>query len=473
MTFSQFLAIVGARRRLFIAVLLGVILPVIAISLVWPKKYVGAASVVVDVKPDPISGINQALMTPALLATQVDIIGSERVTRRVIRALKLAEVPAIREDWQSDSQSADVDIETWLVGLLQKQLDVKPSRESSVISIEYGAPDPKFAAAMANAFAQAYLDTVLDLRVDPAKQFSSFFDARAKDAREALEKAQTRLSEFQREKGVVMTDERMDIENQRLNELTSQYVMVQALSAESGSRQTQAAGGAADKLQEINSHPVIAALRADISRSEAHLQELSSKFGDKHPQVIELKANIAELRNRIDTEIKRLSAGVGVANNITRQREAQIRAELEAQRAKVLKMKQVRDEGMLIQRDVEAAQRAFEQIQMRLTQTSLESQITATNVSLLTPATPPAKPSSPKLFLNAILGIFLGLMAAIGCVLVAELRNRRVRGIEDITGVLALPLLGVLPRANAKSKSSRILESTGFKGRLIGRTSKA
>jgi uncharacterized protein involved in exopolysaccharide biosynthesis len=233
MTFSQFLSILRARRILFIAVLLGVIVPVVVISLLWPKKYVGTASVVVDIKPDPISGLTQALMTPGLLATQVDIISSERVTRRVIRALKLTEVPAIREDWSSDTAGENIDIETWLVAALQKRLDVKPSRESSVINIEYGAPDPKFAAGMANAYAQAYLDTVLDLRVDPAKRFNSFFDARAKDARDALEKAQNRLSEFQREKGVVMTDERMDIENQRLNELTSQYVMVQSLSAES------------------------------------------------------------------------------------------------------------------------------------------------------------------------------------------------------------------------------------------------
>ncbi|KQY82877.1 chain length determinant protein EpsF [Pelomonas sp. Root1444] len=471
MTFSQFLSILRARRLLFIAVLLAVVVPVIVASLLWPKKYIGVASVVVDIKPDPISGISQALVNPGLLATQVDIISSERVARRVIRSLKLTEAPSIRDDWQADT-NGEVDIETWLVVLLQKQLDVKPSRESSVITIEYGASDPKFAAGMANAFAQAYLDTVLDLRVDPAKQFSSFFDARAKDARLALEKAQNRLSEFQSEKGVVMTDERMDIENQRLNELTSQLVVMQSLSAESGSRQSQAAGGAADKLQEISSHPVIASLRADIARSEARLQELNAKFGDRHPQVVELKANINELRARIDTEVKRLSAGVGVTNSITRQREAQIRADLDAQRAKVLKMKQVRDEGVLILRDVEAAQRAFEQIQLRATQTNLESQVTATNVTMLTPAVPPAKHSSPKPLLNSFVGVFFGLLLATGAVLLSELRNRRIRHVGDIADVLQLPLLGILPGSDAKAKPRRALSIAGPQKRLIGQTGK-
>lgn len=471
MTFSQFLSILRARRLLFIAVLLAVVVPVVIASLVWPKKYVATASVVVDIKPDPISGLSQALVNPGLLATQVDIIGSERVARRVIRALKLTDVPSVRDDWQEDTKG-EVDIETWLVSLLQRQLDVKPSRESSVIAIEYGASDPKFAAGMANAFAQAYLDTVLDLRVGPAKQFNSFFDARAKDARAALEKAQNRLSEFQRENGVVMTDERMDIENQRLNELTSQLVMMQSLSAESGSRQSQAVGGAADKLQEISSHPVVASLRADIARSEARLQELNSKYGEKHPQVVELRANINELRARIDTEVRRLSAGVGVTNNITRQREAQIRADLDAQRAKVLKMKQVRDEGVLILRDVEGAQRAFEQIQLRATQTNLESQVTATNVSLLTPAAPPAKHSSPKPVVNAIVGVFLGLLFATGAVLLAELRGRRIRHVGDIADLLGLPLLGILPSANTKSKSRQSLLGSSKPKRLMAQAGK-
>ena len=58
-----------------------------------------------------------------------------------------------------------------MIELLTKNLDVKPSRESNVIQINYRSPDPRFAAGLANAFAQAYIATTLELRVDPAKQF--------------------------------------------------------------------------------------------------------------------------------------------------------------------------------------------------------------------------------------------------------------------------------------------------------------
>ncbi len=467
MSFSQFLSILRARKVLFLAVLLAVVIPAVVLSLLLPKKYTATASVVVDVKPDPLAAMAYtSLMTPAVMATQADILQSDRVARRVVRALRLTENPQIREQWQAEAKG-DGDIETWLIELFQKELDVRPSRESSVINVSYRAADPRFAAAMANAFVQAYIDTAVELRVDPAKQYSSFFDARSKDARDALEKAQARLSAFQSDNGVVMTDERMDVENQRLNELSSQLVLLQSLSAEATSRQAQATAGSADKMQEITGNPVVVQLRSDISRQEARLQELNSRLGDSNPQVVELKANIGELRQRLDSEIKRLSAGVGISGNISRQREAQTRAELDAQRTKVLKMKQVRDEGALILRDVENAQRNYDTIMQRLSVTSIESQATSSNASLLSSAVPPLDPSSPKVALNSVLALFVGLLLAAGVSLAAELRDRSVRSTADIEGLLGLPVIGLLPGPESKSVFGRKSKSH-LQQRLIG-----
>ncbi|MFG6447280.1 chain length determinant protein EpsF [Roseateles sp. BYS180W] len=445
MNLQQFINILKARKLAFLLVLLGIVIPAVLVSFLLPKRYTAVASVVLDVKPDPITGLSmQSMMTSSMIATQVDIITSDRVARRVIKGLKLEENPALREQWRSETDG-EGEYETWLVELFQKNLDVRPSRESSVINISYQGAEPRFAAALSNAFVQAYLDTVLELRVDPARQYSTFFDARAKDARDALERAQTKLSAFQREKGVVMTDERMDVETQRLNELTTQLVAIQAMSADSGSRNVQAQGGAAEKMSEVNSHPVVAGLRSDLTRLEAKYKEMSSRLGESHPQIQELLANVNELKARLSTEVKRLSDGVSVTNTITKQREAQVRAELDEQKAKVLKLKQVRDEGMLIFRDVEAAQRAYDQIQQRLTQTSLESQVTSSNISLLTPATPPLIHSFPKITLNIALSVIIGALFGAAAVIGLELKDRKIRDTADLTALLSMPVLGVLP----------------------------
>ncbi len=450
MTFAQFLSILRARKWAALSVFFLVVLTTIVVSLLLRKQYTGSASVVVDVKPDPVSATAfQGLTTPTFMATQVDILQSERVALRVIRDLKLTENADIREQWQTDT-GGEGTLEQYVVQFLQKQLDIKPSQLSNVINIEYKSPSPQFAAGLANAFAQAYIATTLELRSDPAKQFNNFFQAQTKDAREALERAQQRLSAFQQEKGIIATDERLDIESARLVELNSQLTQSQALSAESTSRQAQAQGSQGDRMQEVLNNPLISGLKADLTRNEAKLQELSQRLGDKHPQVLEVRANNEELRAKIDAETRRVTSGVTVNNTINKAREGQVRAALDEQRAKVLQMKAVRDEGLVLQRDVDNAQRVFDGLVLRMNQSSLEAQNTQSYASVLAMAQPPTKHSSPKMLLNTLLAIFLGALLAVGVALLMEMTDRRVRNSEDVVAALGLPVLGSLPAPNAK-----------------------
>ena len=462
MSLGQCLAILRARWLGALLVFVTTVAVSITVSLMLPKQYHATASVVVDFKPDPVTAmVYGGVPPPALMGTQVEILQSERVARRVLRNLKLADNPQVRAQWQEATAGVG-SIETWLLDTLQKRLEVKPSREAGVISITYKAPNPEFAAGVANAYVQAYLETNLALRVDPAKQYSAFFDNRAKEARETLEKAQAKLSAFQKANGIIATDERFDVETARLNELSSQAVMLQALASESGSRQAQARGASSDRMQEVLNNPLIGALKADLSRNEARLQELNARLGGDHPQVLEAKANIASLQSRIEAETQRVTGGVGVSDNITRKRGADVRAALEAQRGQVLRMKAVRDEGLVLVREVESAQRTFETVVARFNQSTLESQTTQSNVSLLTTAEPPLEPSSPKIVLNTAVAVLLGALLAVGGSLLLELMNRRVRSAEDVSGTLGLPLLGTLARPPkrglGKAKGSSLLE---------------
>lgn len=467
MSFRQCLAILRARWRGALLVFVLTVVSSIGVSLLLPKQYTGTASVLVDFKPDPVTAmIYGGVPPPGLMGTQVEVLQSERVARRVIRNLKLADSPQVREQWLA-ATAGKGSIETWLLDAFQKRLDVKPSREAGVISIAYRAPDPNFAAGMANAFVQAYLETTLALRVDPARQYSAFFDDRVKDARETLEKAQTALSAFQRANGIIATDERFDVETARLNELSSQALMVQALTSEAGSRQAQALGASADKMQEVLNNPLISTLKADLSRAEARLQELNSRLGSDHPQVLEAKANIESLRSRVLAETQRVTGGVGVSDNIARRRGADVRAALEAQRARVLKMKAVRDDSAVLVRDVEGAQRALDTVVARFNQSSLESQTTLSNVSLLTAAEPPLEASSPKVVLNGLVAVLLGGLLAVGGALLLELMNRRIRSVEDVAVTLGLPLLGVLA-PTPRRRFLRLERPTLAEQRMVG-----
>ncbi|WP_457390617.1 chain length determinant protein EpsF [Roseateles sp. P5_E1] len=461
MNFVQFLAILRARYKMALGVFAAIVVLALALSLAWPKSYTATASVVIDsTKPDPLAAVLfPGGVNPSLIATQIDVIQSDRVAFKVVRNLKLNENPQIREQWQSATDGTG-SIEQWLNVLFQKSLDVKPSRESNVVTVTYKAADPKFAAALANAFVQAYLETNVEMRVEPARLYSSFFDQRAKEARDVLEKAQSKLSDFQKDKGIIATDERLDVENGRLNELSSQYVGLQSLASDSVSRQAAARGVGADRMQEVLNNPLIAGLKADQARLQARLQELTSKLGEQNPQVIEARANLAELKARIDAETTKVGSSLGIANNINQQRAGEIKAALEAQRAKVLQMKAVRDDGAVLVRDVDNAQRTYDMVMQRFNQSTMESLATQSNVSVLSQAIPPLTPSAPKIVLNMAVAIFAGTLLAVAVVVAMEMLDRRVRSVEDVAQAVGLPIIGVLPSPNARR-------------RLFGRTAKA
>ncbi len=468
MSFTQFIAILAARWKISLAVFITLVSVTLAVSLILPKKYTAVASIVIDAKSDPLSAVLYAGgVNPSLIATQIDVLNSDRVAYKVVRNLKLSENPNIREQWLASTDGTG-SIEQWLINIFQKSLEVKPARESNVISVSYKAPDPKFAAGLANAFVQAYLETNLELRVDPAKQFSSFFVTRSKEARDTVEKAQAKLSDYQKQKGIIASDERLDVENTRLNELSSQLVGLQALASDSGSRQTAAKGDESDRLQEVLGNPLIAGLKSDQARLEARIEEMNAKLGENHPQVIEAKANLAELRKRVQAETVKVTGSVGLSNSINKQRVGELRASLEAQRNKVLQMKAVRDEGAVLQRDVENAQRNHDQIVQRLTQSSLESQATQSNAAVLTSAVPPDEASSPRILLNMLLAVFLGTLFAVGSALLLELTDRRIRNPEDVVLAVALPIIGAMPKPTAKRLFGRTAKANLMQGRLLG-----
>lgn len=453
MSLGRFLAVLRARWWVAVSVPVVIVALTLLVCLLLPKQYTATASVYVDAKPDPLTAmtLGAGLAGPSLLATQIDIIQSDRVAQRVVRNLKLNENPQVREQWQEATGGVG-SIEAWLGTVFQKSLDVTPSTStgSNIVMLAYRAPDPNFASALVNAFVQAYIETSLELRVDPARQYSTFFESRSKDAREALEKAQSRLSQFQKEKGIIATDERLDVENQRLNELSSQLVAVQAMASDTASRQAQATGGAGDRMQEVLNNGVVAGLKADMARAEARLQELNARLGVNHPQVIEAKASLAELRVRHDAEVRRVMGSVGVANNVNKQRESELRAALDSQRNKMLQMKALRDEGAVLVRDAESAQRAYDAVLARLTSSSLESQSTQSNVYPLSQATPPTESSFPRVTLSALVALSVGVLLAAVAVLLLEMLDRRVRVPEDIPETLGLPVIGVIPKPAAR-----------------------
>ncbi len=468
MRLAEIFVLLRARWKLAALVWLVVVAAVGVVTWLKEPRYTASASVVLDVKsPDPIAGMVLPGMTNnSYMGTQLGVLRSERVALRVARALGWDKDEARRAAWLAATGGVG-DFESALAGSLLRDMDAVPTRDSNVITLSYTATDPARAAEIANAWVQAYIDTTLELRVEPARQYSGFFDTHGKQLREELESAQKKLSEYQRKNDIVATDERVDVESMRLIELSSQVVALQGLTSETGGRQNQAVGNARS-MPEVLSNPVIIGLTSELARQEARQKELGERLGERHPEMIELNAKVAELRSSIANETRRVTGSITVNNSVNQARLAQARASVEEQRAKLLRLKAQRDEAGVLLRDVENARRAYDTVMTRASQTSVESHATLTNVSVLKQASAPLSQSEPRVMLNMAVAILAGTLLALAAALGTEMRDRRLRTEHDVLRGLRLPLLGVLPE-----RAVRPNHSVGLRGRWAAQIANA
>lgn len=454
MTPTQYLRVIWARKWLVIAlaVLAGGI--GVAVALSMPAQYKAQASLVAEIRPDPVLGaLAPSMASPAYLSTQVEIFTSDRVATRVVRLLGIERSEEAISNWRETTE-AKIPMEQFFAESLLKGLQVEMGRGSNMLYVTYTAEDPRFAASAANAFVQAYQDISVDLRVQPARQSAEFLEEQTKILRGNLEQAQAKLSKYQQEKGIVISDERYDQEVSRLNALSAQLAQAQAERVDANARYRNTGSELSPDVQQSGA---VQTIKSQIATAESRLIEVSSNMGPNHPQRLQLEAQISGLKQQLAAEVRRVSGGSGVSAAASSQKVAELQALTEAQKQSVLSMRSERDQVAVLLRDVETAQRAYESVSQRVTQQTIEGQNSMANIRVLSPAVAPLNPSPSKKRIAVIGAVLAGL--ALGCAVAIglEMLDRRIRGIDDLAVAPGVPVIGVLRPADSKQPVFRKL----------------
>jgi chain length determinant protein EpsF len=418
--------------------------------MIVPKKYVSTATLMIDARDE--QSMTPTRMSPreraGYVQTQMDLIQSGRVASQVARDLKLAQQPGVREAYESESAGVGT-IEDWIaVGLLEK-LKVDTSGGNTVV-ITYSSSDPRHAAAVANGFAKAYMDTALALRTEPSREAAEWFDEQLKGMRAQVNQAQTKLTGYQKAKGITYVDERSDVEAARLSELSTQYLAARNATYDAQTRFKQAQdiakGGSPEAIPEVLANGYIITLKGDLNRAEARLEQEGTVLGQNHPQYLRSMSEIQGMKEKLNAEIRRVVAGLGNAVEQARKREEELKNALGTQNERIQAAKDHRVELSVMTRDVENAQRSYDAVLARFMTNKIESRAKSTNVALLTPAIEPLKPQHPKMGLITGLSVLIGGLLAAAVVYILESLDRRVRSRADLESRLAVPSLGRLSR---------------------------
>ena len=451
MDLSQYILALKARRKAFLTVLAVTIFTAIVAALVIPKRYDATATILIDARDEQTMAPRS--MSPreraGYIFTQMELVSSGKVAHKVVRDLKLASQPGMREEWEKDTGGSGT-IEEWIANNLLEKLKVD-SGASNILLVKYSANDPKKAADVANAFAKAYLDVALELRTEPAREAGQWFDEQLKTLRADVTSTQAKLTAYQKQKGIAGGDERMDVEYTRLAELNAELGRQKTATLDAQTRYKQAqdliAGGVSlEAFPEVLANGYIITVKSALQAAESRLKEQSEVLGPNHPTYQRTVAEVESLKERLNAEANKVVTGLGNAVQQSQKRVEELQAGLKEQQDRIMQMRESRVDLAVLTRDMENAQRAYDGALARAIAVKVDSKVRQTNLAMLTPAVEPLKPAVPKVGLISALSVVIGLLLAAGVVYMLEMMDRRVRSRTDLESRLAVPSLGLLSR---------------------------
>jgi polysaccharide biosynthesis transport protein len=460
MHLSEVWRVLRARKQRFLLISGGCVLLAVSITLILPETYVATVSVVIDSKAtDPVTGAAApGELMPSNLITQLDIIASTRVALKVVDRFHLDSNPQMIESFAAATGGAGT-IRDWLAARLLNKLTAEPTHQSSVVNISFAAPDPQFAAGVANAFADAYMQTDFELNMDPASRQASWFDQQLQQLKRNLQLAQERLSQYQQKKSIVASDDRLDVENAKLAELSSQYVLAQSAVSDTDTRRRQMnqalKKGEIQQLPDILGNSLLQSMKADLTRAQGRLAQLAQRYDRNHPEYQSAAAEVQTLEARFSAELQTATGSINQAAEMAVQRASELQHQVDRQKQQILELRQTRDNVSVLQRDMEIAQHAYDAVSNRASEVRLQSQLNQSTVAILSPAAIPAKPARPIVALNVALGLFFGIALATSLCSFAEIRDPRLRLTRGVTELAGLPILAEIPQRASKRQVRR------------------
>ncbi|NOY71320.1 MAG: hypothetical protein GXP14_02920 [Gammaproteobacteria bacterium] len=489
MGLQQFIGILKAHIKIIFMTLFVAVTTAGVISFSLPQKFTSTATVLLDFRSSNPFGVGFSSILPeGFIGTQLETITSPKVARRVleeldvstrerlVRTLKVEKVSIIDSiqdkvksminsnhqsilslDSKGDQHAktiaqGDIQKDLWVVYGLLSNISVDLTRSTRLITLEYSSIDPELAMILANGFAEAYIVTNLEMSVDPVKRSSTWMNEHLEVLRSKLEKTQTVLTNYQQAQKIVATEERMDVETTKLDQMSAELIKIRIELRNAKSRSEQMRNvlkqkGVVEEISEFQKNALVQKLKADVVKYKRVLAEISNDLGESHPKYQAARLQLTEAERNYQREVNAFVNGVSNAVALTRERVRAQEQAVERQKTRVLELKGQRNKITVLSREVESTQRVYDAALERANNTQMESLVSQANVSLMESAFVSSKPSSPKIKQNIFLAFVLGGLFGVGLAFLTEMIDRRIRTRDDIEEDLGIPVLGVLGKA--------------------------
>jgi len=490
LSFDLNLVIATFRRRfrLFAAVAVVVFAAVVLFTLQQTPRYTANAQVMLDVRKEQVTDMSAVLSgLPAdssVVDTEVEVLKSRSLAARVVKDLKLEQDPYFNPylaqakgatAWLSSLKKAAAPTTAVTVDPVELQrrserivdnvlggLKVRRSGTTYLISIEYTHTDPRRAADLANAFANLYLTEQLEAKFNATEKANEWLDTRVAELRDQVQQADAAVQQYKIANNL-LSAEGATLTEQEISGLNQQLALSRAAQAETDARlniarQQLARGSTGEDVGESLNSPVVQQLRQQRSLKSAQVADLAGRYGDRHPDLLKAKRELADIDGQIQAEIRRIISNLEAQAQVARQRTGSVASSVSVSRGTLAGNNRASIGLSELERKALSVKTLYESLLGRFKQTTASEGIEQADARVVSPAKIPTGPSYPQPTLNLALGLLLALGAGVAAIVLAEVLMAGLFTEDEVERRLGLPYLGAVPTLDTTVDDAKTLK---------------
>ena len=477
LTVRDLVAVLFRQRKLFLASFV-IILIAIVLSGVLSPTYKAEMKILVrhervdplvTSQPNATSQVVREEVNESELNSEVELLNSQDLLRKVVLATGLQ---TKQHPWLSAFRTSSEEVKiAKAIRQLAEKLKAEPLRKTNVISVTFEGRDPEMAARVLKSLAVLYVEKHLEVHRSTGE--FTFFDQQTAQLRSGLNLAETRLTDFTRDRGVISAQLERDLTLQKASELEASLIQTQAAIADARHRidtlEQQIASippRVVTQLRTSDNPQLLQQMKSTLLTLELKRTELLTKFDSNFRPVQEVEKQIRETRATIDAEkhapLQDETTDQDPAYQWAKSELVRARAELSGLQARAganlsalgtyrISARKLQ-QASIVQQDLLRTAKTEEENYLLYLKKQEEARINDAldrrgilNVAI---AEPPAVPALParSFWAYLLLSVGLAFTGSIGLAFTMDFLDPSFRTPDEVTAFMELPVLASLPK---------------------------
>jgi capsular exopolysaccharide synthesis family protein len=481
-----------SRRK---GVLIGTVVLLMALTAIIlnqiAPRYTASAQVMIEARQNRVvdieavvSGLPQDMET---IESEIEILRSRRLAEKVIRALKLYENPEFNPPekmppaWHRylklstyipDSlvgviapaevpraMTPEERLEQERVQVVDRFLDrlvLDRVGRSRVINIKFSANNAEVAAQVANKIADLYIVDQLEAKFEATKRATEWLSERVAALRKAVTSSENAVEVYRKQSGLIQ-GKGVTLATQQISELNTQLILARAKRAEAEARLQQVQNllkskRGVDSVAEVLASPLIQRLREEESRLIRKAAEMSQEYGDKHPKMINARAELADQRHKIQVEVNKIVENLRNQVQVARAAENELSSNLTRMEGEIAQQNRSEVQLRALEREAKANRDLYDTFLSRFKETNQQQDIQQADARIISRADVPADPSFPRMPLLYGVAFAGSVLIGIVLIMVIEHLDHGFRSTTQIEQSMGVPALGLIPMIGGLDK---------------------